>query len=208
MHGELQFLITSFSSLFFIVDPFAVVPIFLSLTERFSRAKRAGVARRSAFWCGAILLVFATSGTFILKIYGLGLPALKGAGGVILLLVALDMLRTRRSTQESPEEIRAAASRDDISLAPLATPMLAGPGAISTVMVLMGQARGDMSKMLAVLFAVLAVSVLSYVVLRLAEPLNRILGESGRRALTRVMGLLLAAIAMQFLFDGLRGLNL
>lgn len=208
MHGELQFWVTSFSSLFFIVDPFAVVPIFLSLTERYSRPKRAGVARRSAFWCGVILFVFATSGTFILKIYGLGLPALKGAGGVILLLVALDMLRTRRTTQESPEEIRAASSRDDISLAPLATPMLAGPGAISTVMVMMGQARGDMSKMLAVMFAILAVSVLSYIVLRMAEPLNRILGESGRRALTRVMGLLLAAIAMQFLFDGLRGLNL
>ncbi len=207
MSAELQFWLTCFTSLFFIVNPFAVVPLFLSLTSRYSRARRAQVARRSAFWCGAILLIFATSGTLIFRIYGLGLPALKGAGGLILLLVSLDMLRTRRSTQESPEEIRAAASREDISLTPLGTPMLAGPGAISTVMVLTGQAQG-LSQKLAILGAILSAAAISYAVLRLAEQLNRLLGESGRRALTRLMGLLLAAIAMQFLFDALRGLNL
>jgi MarC family membrane protein len=142
MSTEAQFWITCFITLFFIVDPFAAVPLFLSLTAKHGPAKRIRIARHASLWCGAILLVFAAAGSWILGLYGISLPALRTGGGIILLLVALDMVRTRRSTQETPEEMKSAATRDDISLTPLAMPILSGPGAISTVIVLMGSAHG------------------------------------------------------------------
>jgi len=207
MNPEAQFWITSFTSLFFIVNPFAVVPLFLSLTTRRRPARRASIALHSSLWCGAILLLFAVAGSWILKLYGISIPALKTGGGLILLLVALDMVRSRRSTQETPEEMSAAATRDDIAITPLAMPMLAGPGSISTVIMLMTAAQG-MGQAAALLVSIGMVTLLSYIVLRLAEPLNRILGESGNRALMRLMGLLLAALAAQFILDGLKGWRL
>jgi multiple antibiotic resistance protein len=204
MSTEAQFWITCFITLFFIVDPFAAVPLFLSLTAKHGPAKRIRIARHASLWCGAILLVFAAAGSWILGLYGISLPALRTGGGIILLLVALDMVRTRRSTQETPEEMKSAATRDDISLTPLAMPILSGPGAISTVIVLMGSAHGA-GQVAAVLVSVALVALLTYVILRLAGPLYRVMGDSGNRALMRLMGLLLAALAAQFILDGLKG---
>ena len=204
MSAEAQFWITCFTTLFFIVNPFAAVPLFLSLTAKHGPAKRIRIARHASLWCGAILLVFAAAGSWILGLFGISLPALRTGGGIILLLVALDMVRARRSTQETPEEMKSAATRDEISLTPLAMPILSGPGAISTVIVLMGSAHGA-GQVAAVLVSVALVALLTYVILRLAEPLYRVMGDSGNRALMRLMGLLLAALAAQFILDGLKG---
>ena len=192
--------LTSFTSILFIVDPIAAVPIFITLTAA-EPGKRRAIALQASLACGAILILFAVAGTFILNLYGITLAAFRASGGLILLLVALDMLRARRTVQGSPEDLLSI-DRSDVALTPLATPLLAGPGAISTVMVLAGSAR-SLSAAVPVFAAVIFTTAATYITLRLADPIDKRLGPSGRRALTRVMGLLVAAVAMQLILDGL-----
>ncbi len=205
MPGTLQYWLTAFTSVLFIVDPPAAVPAFLTLTVA-ARNKRPALARATALWTGGIMLAFGLAGGAILRLYGITLTAFRVGGGLILVVVALDMLRARRSLHGSAEEVTMAAggaqAARDATLAPLATPMLAGPGAISTVMVLAGQSR-DIAGALPVFLAIVFTTFVTWVVLRSAEPLDRLLGGTGRRALTRLMGLLIAAIGVQFIIDGL-----
>lgn len=201
MSAPLELWLTSFTSILFIVDPIAAVPIFISLTSSADHAKRRAIALQASLACGIILIVFAAAGTFILNLYGITLAAFRAAGGLILLLVALDMLRARRTVQGSIEDI-SSSDRGDIAFTPLATPLLAGPGAISTVMVLSGSAS-SFSAAVPVFAAILFTAGVTYLTLRMADPIDRSLGASGRRALTRVMGLLIAAVAMQLILDGL-----
>jgi multiple antibiotic resistance protein len=136
-------------------------------------------------------------------LFGITLPAFRTAGGLILWLVAMDMLRGERRTQEGREEVMEGQTKEDVALTPLAVPMLAGPGAISTVIVLSTQARGFVET-LVVYAAVVTTGVVTYVVLHLGEPLFEQLGKTGIRVMTRIMGLILAAIAVQFVFSGVK----
>src|SRR5580698_9529310 len=138
----LQFALLTFSSIFFLVDPFAVVPTFLAMTQDAGLARRRTMARRAAYTCFAILSLFAFAGSLIFKVFGITLPAFKIAGGFILLQIGIEMLQARRSsTNETPGDAAEGAAKEDASIIPLGIPMLAGPGAISTVMVLVGQAQ-------------------------------------------------------------------
>jgi multiple antibiotic resistance protein len=150
-----------------------------------------------------LLVVFAAGGRWIFRAFGITLPAFRIAGGLILWFVASDMLRARRSTQESREELAEGQAKDDVALTPLAIPILAGPGAISTVMVLAGQAQ-SVAHGLMLYVAIVLTALISYVTLRLGERLVAALGRTGIRVLTRIMGLLLAAVATQFVVTGLR----
>ena len=136
MMTYLQFALVTFTSLLFIVDPVAVIPTYLVITQGQSVAQRRQTALRACIAAGLLMTVFGIAGTAIFKVFGITLPAFRIAGGLILWLVALDMLRGQRSTQESTEEIVEGQEKEDVALTPLAMPMLAGPGAISTVMVL------------------------------------------------------------------------
>ncbi len=211
MPDTLQFWLTAFTSLVFIVNPPGSVPAFLALTEGTSRARKRAIVTATSMWCAAILLAFAVFGTAILRFYGVSLNAFRTAGGLILILVAVDMLRARRSihgTMEESASIAGLARRDrrrspaDLSLTPLATPLLAGPGAISTVMVLMGQTT-NVLQTVPVFLSIAFTAAATYAVLRAAEPMHRLLGETGSRALTRLMGLLIAAQGAQFMLTGL-----
>ena len=208
MHDYLQFALITFTSVLFIVDPVAVIPTYLVITHGGTKAQRAHTATRACIAAALMLVVFAVAGRLIFRLFGITLPAFRVAGGAILWLVAMDMLRGQRTTQESDAEIVEGQVKDDVALTPLAIPMLAGPGAISTVMVLAGQARG-VPQQLAILLSIVVTALVSWVTLRAGEGLHARLGQTGIRVLTRIMGLLLAAIAVQFVMTGAKeGLGL
>lgn len=198
-----QFAIVTFTSILFLVDPIAVIPAYLAFTRTESKERRKATARTACVAAAVTLLVFAFAGDTILKVFGVTLPAFRIAGGFILWLVAMDMLQAKRSTQEGPEELLEGQQKDDVAITPLAIPMLAGPAAMSTVMVLSAQATGTAAHAI-VYVAILVVMAISWASLRVADRVFAKLGESGIRVTTRVMGLILAAIAVQLVLSGAR----
>jgi multiple antibiotic resistance protein len=151
-----------------------------------------------------VLSAFAVAGQYIFRMFGITLPAFEIAGGIILLLIGLDMLEAKRSpTQESSEESAAAALKEDAGIVPLGIPMLAGPGAITSVMVLVGQAEGEWQKMAAILASIFITAAICYLVLGNSDRVARALGETGVRILVRIMGLLLVALAVQYFVNGM-----
>ncbi|MCC7292510.1 MAG: MarC family protein [Phycisphaerales bacterium] len=205
MSELISFTMLTFSAVFFVVDPFAVIPMFLAVTAGDSTEKKRATALRASAVCTATLVVFALAGSLIFKLFGITLPAFRIAGGTLLFLMALDMLRAQRSrTRSSPEEEREGVMKDDVAVIPVGIPMLAGPGAIATVIVLMGQAKGSTLHGAVVLACVLATGVLTYLLLRSAAVLERALKQTGLNILNRLMGLLLAAMAVQFVIYGVR----
>jgi multiple antibiotic resistance protein len=192
----------TFTSLLFIVDPLAAVPAYLVITQDESSAQRRRTALLACAGMAVILLLFTAAGSFIFRLFGITLPAFRIAGGLILWLVALDMLHAQRSTQEGREELTEGQAKEEVALTPLAIPMLAGPGAISTAMVLASQSKTYV-ELGAVYGSILLTAVVSYVTLRLGARLIEVLGRTGIRVLTRIMGLLLAAIATQFILTGI-----
>jgi MarC family membrane protein len=197
-------LLLVFTSVLFIVDPFAAVPTFLAMTERDAPEQRRLLARRGAWTCAITLTLFALGGSIIFTIFGITIGAFKIAGGVLIGLNALDMVQARRSQQrETPVERAEGIQKEDIGIIPLGVPMLAGPGAISTVMVLALGAKGPPT-MAAVYVSIVLTALISYYVLAGASMLERRLGQTGMRILTRLMGLVLSAIAVQFIIDGIK----
>ena len=203
MSSYLQFTLITFTSVLFIVDPIAVVPTYLVITQGQSSAQRQLTARRACVAATIILVTFALAGTAIFQLFGITMPAFRIAGGLILWLVAMDMLHGTRSTQEGAAEIVEGRAKEDVAVTPLAMPMLAGPGAISTVMVLSGQARTT-GQTIAVYASILLTLVIAWLTLRAGERLVARIGQTGIRVMTRIMGLLLAAIAVQFVITGVR----
>jgi len=203
----LDFSITAFVSILFLVDPPGSIPAFLTLTGRYSPQKRRRTALIACVTATLTLAGFAAVGTYLFKYMGLTLPAFQIAGGLILFLVALDFIRAQRSTQEDPEEMKEGAAADDIAITPLAIPFLAGPAALSTVTVLMAQAQNYWEAGI-VYLAITLTGVISYFTLRLADPIQRRLGTTGIHVLGRILGLVLAGIAVQFVLDGLAAAKL
>ena len=192
------------TSVLFIVDPFAAVPSFLAMTQRDSPEARRGMARRGAWTCAITLTVFALGGRLIFTLFGITLGAFKIAGGVLIGLNALEMVQARRSgQQETPIERAEGTLKEDIGIIPLGLPMLAGPGAISTAMVLAGQSKAIVTTV-AVYVAIALTAYISYLTLAGATLVERRLGQTGMRILTRLMGLVLCAIAVQFIVDGIK----
>jgi multiple antibiotic resistance protein len=198
-----QFALVTFTSILFLVDPIAVVPTFLAITQGESEDKRRVTARRACLAAAILLIVFAAGGNLIFRAFGITLPAFRIAGGAILWLVAMDMLRGERPTQESEAEIDEGRRKEDVALTPLAMPMLAGPGAISTVMVLSGQARTPART--AVIYGSIVVTMLiSWIMLRIGDRVMSHFGQTGIRVIMRIMGLMLAAVAVQFIITGVQ----
>lgn len=203
----IRFTLIALSSVFFVVDPFATIPSFLAMTESYDDQRRRSAARQAGWTCFIVLSLFAVAGSVIFKIFGITLPAFKIAGGILLFLVAFEMLEARRSgTQESTEERIEGQQKQEIGVTPLGIPMLAGPGSISTVMVLMGQSQ-YWWQAFPVFAAILITSVASGVILAGASGVRGVLGETGIRILMRLMGLVLTAIAVQFIINGLADLG-
>lgn len=202
-----RFSVLALSSIFFLVDPFAAIPSFIAITAGVDATRRRRMAAKAGLTCFIVLTAFALAGQLIFRMFGITLPAFEIAGGFILLLIGIDMLEAKRSpTQESSDDAEDASRKEDAGIVPLGIPMLAGPGAISSVMVLVGQAP-DRWHMLAILGSIAITALASYGVLAGADRVRRILGETGIRILVRIMGLLLVALAMQFFVNGLTDLG-
>jgi multiple antibiotic resistance protein len=206
-NSVLQFSVVAFSSIFFLVDPFAAIPSFLAMTADSEPYRRRRMAKRAAWTCFIVLNSFALAGSLIFKFFGITLPAFEIAGGLILLLIGIDMLQARRSsTQEVPREAAEGAGKEDAGIVPLGIPMLAGPGAISTVMVLIGPTP-TMEHTVPVFIAITVTSLLSFIILAGADRVRKYLGQTGIGIMMRMMGLLLTAIAVQFILNGLSHLG-
>ena len=205
-----RFSLLALSSIFFLVDPFAAIPSFLAITESVDPERRKRMAKKGAVTCFIVLTSFALAGQYIFQMFGIKLPAFEVAGGLILLLIGLDMLEAKRSpTQEAHGDTEEAAAKEDAGIVPLGIPMLAGPGAISSVMVLVGQVPSICHwEMGAILGSIAVTCLISYWVLAGASRVRKVMGETGIRILVRIMGLLLVALAMQFFVNGLTDLGL
>jgi len=202
-----RFSLLALSSIFFLVDPFAALPTFLAVTDGADKAKRRRMAGKASLTAFLFLSAFALGGQYIFRMFGITLPAFEIAGGVILLLIGLDMLEAKRSaTQEATGETEDAASKEDAGIVPLGIPMLAGPGSITSVMVLVGQAQTKW-QMAAILGAIAVTAAICYLVLGNSDRVARALGDTGIRILVRIMGLLLVALAVQYFVNGMADLG-
>ncbi len=202
-----EFAFFAFGSLFAIIDPIATIPTFLAITPRESPAERSRMARLASVVAACVLLTFAISGQLIFKFLGITLPALRLAGCVVLLMVAMDMLRGQRSrVQETSEEKDAGTEKEDIAITPLAIPLMAGPGAITTAVLLHDQA-GDWARKLILYVCIVLVCCASYLIFHISAAGARWLNPIAMRIVTRIMGLLLAAIAFQFMINAVNDLR-
>ncbi len=208
----LALFISAFVTLFVVLDPPGCVPIFSSLTNGASAAHRRAMAYRSVAIASAVLVAFALGGQAFLGALGISLPAFKIAGGVMVFLIAIDMVfekRTERRETRAEEVIASAAAaakaiaEEDISVFPMAIPMLAGPGSLAAIMLLAARSR-NIEETLVVMAALLAVMVITLLSLLAAGPIMRLMGAKFEGALTRLLGVVLAALAAQFVVDGIK----
>jgi multiple antibiotic resistance protein len=202
----LNLFVSAFITLFVVIDPPGCAPIYAGLTSRATRAQSRAMAIRACLIAGAILLVFALFGKELLDALHIELDSFRIAGGLMLFLIALDMVfekRTQRREQRV-EQVKATPEVEDVSVFPMAMPMLAGPGAIASVMLLQGGAKG-LAASLVVLAALALVMLLTALALLAAGPLMKLVGARVEAVVTRLLGVLLAALAAQFMVDGLRG---
>jgi multiple antibiotic resistance protein len=203
MPGIVAHALACFGSLFSIIDPFAALPIFLGLTGGQDPAARRHTALRASLTTLLVLTTFAVGGEFIFRYFSITIPAFKVAGGILLFGVALEMMRAEQSnTRSTTEEQVEAGAKADVGIIPMGLPLLSGPGAIATVMVLVGKAT-DLQERIGVYIAIFAVSAVTLLILRSADIVARVLGRTGINVIGRIMGLILAALATQFVLDGL-----
>jgi multiple antibiotic resistance protein len=199
----LEYTFLAFTSLFVVMDPIATAPIFIAMTQGNSVPDRLRMARIACLVAAGVLMLFAMTGQGLFKILGVTLPAFQIAGSVLLLRIALDMVYAQRSAaKQTDEEVEAGLIKDDIAITPLGVPMLAGPGAISTALILLSQARG-IAQHISLFGCIVAVCGASYATLAFAAKHADRLNPLALKLVTRLMGLLLAAVAVQFALSGL-----
>lgn len=204
MTSVFPFFVTAFVSLFAIVDAIGNTPMFLSITPRNTHAERMAMAKKAAVAVFIILTLFALLGNHLFQFFGITLDAFRIAGGLILLKIAMDMLEAKSlRTRHTPEEDQEGMAKEDVAIIPLAMPMLSGPGAISTVIVLTTQATSA-GMMGALTAAIGANAVLVYLILRSSARIVAVFKEIGMRILTRTLGIILASIATQFILTGIQ----
>lgn len=206
----LEAAVLTFTTLFATVGPFDVAAVYAVLSARLAVPERRRTATKAALIATAILLGFAVFGSSALRFLGVSLPALRIAGGILLLLVAIDMVFARHSgvTSTTEAESHEAEARNDISVFPLATPLIAGPGAMGATILRMAEAQGKLTHQLAVIGALLAVMAITWGLLIVAGRVSRFFGVTGINVIMRVLGVLLASLAVQYIVDGIGGTGL
>nr|WP_256478532.1 MarC family protein [Notoacmeibacter sp. MSK16QG-6] len=196
-----------FATLFVTIDPIGLAPLFLALTSGMDRSERNHVAMRGALTGLGILLLFTVAGPLILNLFGITLPAFRVAGGLLLFWIAFEMIFGKREDRKS-SNVKQARSRTELAnlaVFPLAIPLIAGPGAISAT-ILLSERFPSPSERLVLIAIVVFVVALCYIFFRIADRIDVYLGETGRSVLTRLLGVILSALAVQFMADGIRGL--
>jgi len=188
-----------------VIDPPGLVPLFIALTRGMGAEQRRAIALRGCLIAAILLTVFALAGETVLGFIGISMPAFRIAGGILLFLTALDMLFERRTQRREGQQ---ADPDHDPSVFPLATPLIAGPGAIASMILLVGQSGPGWTGTIAVVSLMLAMVAVTYLFLLASPPLERMLGRTGTIVITRLLGMLLAALSVQFVIDGVRGTGL
>lgn len=206
--SAIPFLLAATASLFVVVDPIGTVPFFVALTTGYDEADRREILIRAVATTGVVLSIFVVAGKWLFAAYGFTLSAVEISGGILLFYMAFQMLygdvSFKISAQDREEAIQ---KRDELAIAPLGIPLLAGPGSIATVMIYVGSAGGDFLDLVAVFVAVVAVTLASWAILHFGQRIFRYLGRVGITAIVRIMGLLLAAVAVQFVINGVQGVG-
>ena len=194
------------ATFFATIGPLDVAAMFAALTANQTDQQKRVVAIRGTLIGAGILVAFALIGEMLLSRLGISLAALRTAGGILLMLIGIDMVFARSSggTSTTDDEEEEAVSKTDISVFPLATPLIAGPGAMGAAILLMADQEGDITGQAIIIASLLAIVLLTFVSLLLASNIQRLLGVTGMHVITRVMGVLLTALAVQFIFDGIK----
>jgi len=192
-----------FTALLAIVNPLGAVPVFVSLTGGLTEGERRRIVRTTSIAFAVVLIVAALIGESLLNFFGISIPSFKVGGGILLMLMAIAMMQARHTlTRQTPEEAEEAGEKESIAVVPIAIPLLAGPGAISTV-IIYAQASYQPVHIALIIFIVLMVALVTWIALHTANPVGRMLGKTGINIATRLMGLLLASIAVEFIAGGL-----
>ncbi|KEJ89598.1 MarC family protein [Sulfitobacter donghicola] len=203
MTVDMAYMVAAFVTMFVVIDPIAIAPIFLALTPDMTAQERSKIALRAVLVGGFLLVLFAFFGKAVLEFAGISMAAFRVAGGILLFLTAMDMLFERRTKRrEDSSETPEVMEQDDPSVFPLAIPLIAGPGAIASVILLVGQKPGG-EGLISVIAITTVVLAIMYVMLRLSSLLERVLSKVAINVITRVLGMLLAALSVQFVLDGL-----
>ncbi len=202
---DTAFLITAFATLFVVIDPPGLVPLFIALTQGMDNARRRAMAQRACIIATIMLMLFGLIGEALLGFIGISMPAFRIAGGILLFLTALDMLFERRTQRREGQH---ADPDHDPSVFPLATPLIAGPGAIATMILLVGQSGPGWIGTIAIMALLLVMMLATFLFLLASPPLERLLGRTGTIVITRLLGMLLAALSVQFVIDGIKGTGL
>jgi multiple antibiotic resistance protein len=202
----LEFTIAVIGGLFAIVNPLGNIPVYVAITEGYTPEQKARVRNKVCVVMAVVLVVFALVGRFIFELYGITIPAFKIAGGILLFSIALSMVRGQMSrTKITNEEHEEASEKEEVGVVPLGVPLFVGPGAITTTMIYVSLAMESdeiLFDMTSVFLAIAITVVLSYLMLYYADPIFGRMGKSGSSAFTRIMGLLLAALAIEFIISG------
>lgn len=201
----IEMILVAFTTFFATIGRLEAAVLFAAMTPDNTIAERRRMAIKATLIGGGVLLLFALFGDAILNLFGITLPALRTAGGILLLLIAIDLVFARDSgaTGTTEAETAEAHASTDISVFPMATPLIAGPGAIGAAILMSADAQGDTKCLAAVIAALLAALLLTFILLLLAGQVRRVLGVTGAAVVSRIIGILLAALAVQFIFDGL-----
>lgn len=201
----LEVALVAFTTFFATIGPLDVAALFAALTAENTVGQRRRMAVRGTLIAAGILLFFALFGEAVLKSFGITLAALRTAGGILLLLIAIDMVfaRPSGSTTTTSDETAEARGKQDLSVFPLATPLMAGPGAIGAAILLVAEAQGDWARSAVVIAVMLSVLLLTFLLMLMATQVQKLLGVTGLHVVSRVIGVLLAALAVQFIFDGI-----
>jgi len=194
------------TTFFATISPLNVAAVFATLTATASSSYKRAMAVRGALIAAGILVLFAMVGETLLTSLGISLAALRTSGGILLLLIGIEMVfvRTSGGTSTTVDEDLEAVGKQDISVFPLATPMMAGPGTMGAAILLMANTRGDITLQATVIASLLVVMLATFIALLLASQIQKILGVTGMQVISRVMGVLLSALAVQFIFDGIK----
>lgn len=201
--GAGALLVASFTSLFSVVNPLTAMPIFLSLTEDNTEAETAKTARKASIYMFCVLITFLLIGTYILSFFGISLPGIRIAGGIIIMRAGFSMMNPEKTGRKlSKEDQEAAMDKDDVSFSPLAMPLLSGPGSIAVVIGFGSQATGVLDYIVTGV-AVLLTAFLAWAILRVAPWLNKLIGKTGMTVITRLMGFIALAIGVQFIINGI-----
>ena len=204
MNFDLEFFILCFSSLFTLINPIGIVPIFVAMTEEYSKKERDIIAFKAIIFSFFILVLFGIIGEFIFSFYNITIHGFRIAGGILLLKISFDMIESKRSrTRTTPKEEKEAEEKDEIAYTPLGIPLIAGPGSIASMMILSSESTTS-NNMISLFIALVIVLLATFLIFKVSKFLSKKFGKSGLRILQRLMGLILMVISIEFILKGIR----